>query len=347
MPKLVTLMIVSSLFFLLNACQLKPPISANEILSAHPLLDKIWSVKEQQFINLASLQKRMVAQDYIFLGETHDNARHHQLQAQFIHHLSSKNKSLSVAFEMLNKNQQTIIDHFTAHYYANNSSNNTIKTTAEITDIFAREINWQQSGWPEWSYYRPIFYQTLQAQAQIIAANLSLKQIRQLIKKGRQTLNDDYQQLLDKYHYDKITEARLLQEVQAAHCNMLPESMLSPMLMAQQVRDLAMMRAIQPSEQSLHSQTLLIAGSGHTRTDYGIPFYLNQEYPLLKKSSIAFIEVSDDKPLVSDYAQVWGETNKQLPFDYVWFTHRAERKDPCKKMKLHMQKKANSVKPSK
>ena len=55
----------------------------------------------------------------------------------------------------------------------------------------------------------------------------------------------EYQDLLTKYQYDKTLEKELEQEVQSAHCDMLPEKMLSPMLLGQQTRDLAMTQAIQ------------------------------------------------------------------------------------------------------
>jgi uncharacterized iron-regulated protein len=84
---------------------------------------------------------------------------------------------------------------------------------------------------------------------------------------------------------------------------------------------------------------VLIAGSGHTRTDYGIPYYLRQQAPNLKVISLAFIEVSKNKLKPADYVANWSKTAKKLPFDYVWFTQKAEREDQCEKMKLHMKNK--------
>ena len=96
-----------------------------------------------------------------------------------------------------------------------------------------------------------------------------------------------------------------------------------------------------------HKKVIVIAGSGHTRKDYGLPWYLHQELSdkqFQKQNntrilSMAFIEISPDKLQPAEYSQAWGENLKHLPFDYVWFTSRAEREDQCEKMKAYMQKK--------
>jgi len=261
------------------------------------------------------------------------------LQAQFIDYLTENNHTPAIAFEMLNQNQQSIIDTFTAEYYPTKHGYSHSQSADTNTVLFTKKINWEKSGWPEWPYYRPVFYAAISNHLAIIAANLEVKQIRKVIKEGSQALDQEYQDLLKKYQYDKQLQKELEQEVQSAHCDMLPEKMLSPMLMGQQTRDLAMTRAIQSSLSKNNAQVVLIAGSGHTRNDYGIPFYLQQENPELSIISIAFVEVSDNESDPEEYAGAWSKTARQLPCDYVWFTPKAEREDQCEKMKAYMKMK--------
>jgi len=312
---------VSVIFFVipgLTGCQVFVPADP------HPLIDKIWSVEDQKFISEESFGRRVQENDAIMLGETHDNLRHHQLQAQVINELVKTQRRPAVAFEMLNQEQQAVIVQFQA-------------SAKNKTDDFSQAVNWDKSGWPEWSYYRPVFQSAIENDLPIIAANLDLKLIRKVIKQGSKVLAQNYQDLLTKYQYDPALKKELEQEILSAHCDMLPEKMLSPMLMGQQVRDLAMTQAVQSS---LNSSTgdgiVLISGSGHSRKDYGVPYYLQQEMPELKVVSIAFMEVSEDEFKPGDYAEAWGA--KKLPFDYVWFTPRAEREDQCEKMKAYMEK---------
>lgn len=300
-------------------------------IEKHPLIDKIWSVDEQRFISAEQLKNLTNDYEVILLGETHDNARHHQLQAMMIDYQVQQQRSPSIAFEMLDKNQQDVIEQFQQTHQQNNNK----------TDQFARAIAWQESGWPEWSYYRPVFVQAIENNLPIIAANLDLTFIRSVIRQGEKALSDDMQDLVKKYQYDKPVKHALEQDILAAHCDMLPEKMLAPMLLGQQVRDLSITQAILSAlkERAAHG-VILIAGSGHTRKDFGVPFYLQKEAPEYNVISIAFMEVQEGEFQADSYAKGWAlKENSPLPFDYVWFTPQAQREDPCEKMKAHMKKK--------
>lgn len=317
--------------FSLTACQTYPPqaFDPKYDITEHPLIDKVWSTSEKSYITMDKLKTQVLNYNVILLGETHDNARHHQLQALFIQHLHNNQRSPTVAFEMLNRSQQDIINQFqTAH-----------GNVRDKTDSFAEVVQWQKTGWPDWPYYRPVFYAAIENNLPVIAANQDRKTIRKVIKQGSEILDQNYQDLLKKYQYNDTLKQKLEQEVLSAHCDMLPEKMLSPMLMGQQVRDLSMALAMQSTltGKEATESAVLIAGSGHTRTDYGVPYYLQQEAPELNTISIAFIEVRDGKFQPEQYAQPWG--TEQLPFDYVWFTPHAQREDQCEKMKAHMKKK--------
>ncbi len=346
MKKIIRLISLSAIILLLNACQVFSPQTAPDAFSPeyeiteHPLIDKIWSVKEQQFISQDTLNKRILENNIILLGETHDNARHHQLQAEVIAFLTKNKQSPAVAFEMLNQDQQATINDFQQSHY-----HSTEKNTAEKTALFAQQINWEKSGWPEWQYYQPIFYNAIDQQLPIIAANLDTKTIRKVIKEGDRVLAQNYQALLEKHQYDEALKKELEQEIFAAHCDMLPEKMLAPMLRGQQTRDLAMLQSILKAvpkdlnKDDPQQVLALIAGSGHTRTDYGVPYYLHQEAPALSTLSLSFIEVREDKLQPGDYAKAWRESAEQLPFDYVKFTPKAVREDQCAKMKAYMKMK--------
>ena len=85
---------------------------------------------------------------------------------------------------------------------------------------------------------------------------------------------------------------------------------------------------------------MLIAGAGHVRNDYGVPFYLQSADRQARILAVGLIEVRPGLDQAHAYAERWG--GGQLPFDYVWFTLRAERVDPCVGLreKLHKSKSA-------
>ena len=58
---------------------------------------------------------------------------------------------------------------------------------------------------------------------------------------------------------------------------------------------------------------MLIAGNGHVRKDRGVPWYLARMRPDARIVSVGLIEVAAGR-----------RRPAELPFDYVWFTPRAE-----------------------
>ena len=70
---------------------------------------------------------------------------------------------------------------------------------------------------------------------------------------------------------------------------------------------------------------VLIAGAGHARRDRGAPAYLPAAL-VDNLLSIAFIEIEPQGSAdLTRYAGL---------FDFVWFTERAPRPDPCKDFRL-------------
>jgi uncharacterized iron-regulated protein len=87
------------------------------------------------------------------------------------------------------------------------------------------------------------------------------------------------------------------------------------MVEAQRARD-ARMASV------LKGESVLVAGAGHARRDRGVPLYLPSDGIV----SIAFMEVEDGKIRPQQYFNGFATT---VSFDYVWFTPRAVRGDPC------------------
>jgi len=72
---------------------------------------------------------------------------------------------------------------------------------------------------------------------------------------------------------------------------------------------------------------VLIAGAGHVRGDRGVPFYIARQKPGTRVASIAWLEVQKGVENPAAYAE--GFAAERLPFDFVWFTPRANDDDPC------------------
>jgi len=287
----------------------------------HPLVDKILDVHSGAFISQAQLITRLPQSGYILLGETHDNRRHHEIQAQIIDALHKALRHASVSFEMINDEQGEALQ---AHAITS-------------VDMLIELLRGIEDKWPYARDYRVVFESVLRAGYAIRPANLRRDTIRQIARQGEAGLPDNLRAHLKQAQLSAQQMLALEEDIVTAHCNMLPASAVQPMLTVQRVRDAVMSLSLQESSAPIK---LLIAGAGHVRNDSGVPFYLQSADRQARILAVGLIEVKPGLDEAHAYAERWG--GGQLPFDYVWFTPRAERADPCAGLreKLHKSKSA-------
>ena len=77
--------------------------------------------------------------------------------------------------------------------------------------------------------------------------------------------------------------------------------------------------------------SVLIAGDGHVRKDIGVPQFLRRRQPGVRMTTVGFVEVKDNSPYPIDYGRLFSGT--AIPFDYVWFTPRADNQDHCAELR--------------
>ena len=122
--------------------------------------------------------------------------------------------------------------------------------------------------------------------------------------------------------------AVLQREVLDAHCGQLPDSALPGMVMAQRARDAVMADVLL---KRTTGSSVAILGRGHARNDVGVPLYLAQRAPGAKVVSVGLVEVDSEQTGALDY---FAANTEGSHFDYVWFTKRAARGDPCAELRL-------------
>jgi len=248
---------------------------------------------------------------YVLLGEKHDNADHHELQARVLKALVDGGARPVVAFEMFDVERQAAIDEAR-------------RTSPQDASRIASAVDWEHSGWPSWSLYAPIVQVALDASLPVVAAGLSAAKMRAMMKPPADGTSPD---LDEGVPLTPEQRASLTDELRASHCGHLPETMLPVMIRMQRARDVAMAKALAANVDAVHRTGVLIAGTGHTRTDRGAALDLRARDPRRPVSSLAFVEVERGKGDPASYAQRWNATS--LPFDFVWFTPRATDDDPC------------------
>jgi len=257
-------------------------------------------------ISRDGLYERLADVEYVLIGETHDNTDQHRVQARIVGYLAGLHESGSVSFEMIDDVQEKYLHD---------------RPIPSAQDLIAL-LQHTNSGWDYNVYYRDLFETVVRGGFKILPANIERDHLVELMQDPAAGLPAGIEQLLDSNPLTPQSTNILRQEIVDSHCGMITTEQAGPMVRGQRIRDAAMAGSLLNSTAGLK---ILIAGNGHVRTDLGVPTYIHSPGSMLV--SIGLQEVDDGLNKPADYAGDWG--SDVLPFDYVWFTARADRVDPC------------------
>lgn len=280
--------------------------------AAHPLSGTVWTGAGDERQE-ADMMDAVSASDFVLVGEIHDNPRHHDIQADVLREMTASGRRPAVILEMVPHGLQPELDAFNTH---------------EDPDVSAlgTKLRWQERGWPDWAIYKPVVEAAADAGLPLVAGDLDREVIR-AIGKGQDSAEKS------GIVYPEPERARLRAELESAHCGLLPDAALSPMIDVQAARDRSLADAMVAAGGT--GGAVLIAGRGHVRNDWGVPFVLRHIVPNKSVVSIGLVETNGGETGFRDYLD---EDTDRMPFDFVVFTDRVDRGDVCAGLEKKMEK---------
>ena len=243
-------------------------------------------------VDVSRLAEQMSGADVIVLGEVHDNASHHQLQAQLIQALHPS----AVVWEMITQAQAEIL-------------------TPELlqgSEKTGQALDWGNSGWPDFALYAPVF----QAAANVphYGALVPRTASQAALKAG---VASHFGKDAARFGLDQplVAAEQTQREADqlANHCNAMPTEMLPMLVDFQRLRDTSLAAAAERAFIQKGSPVVVITGNGHARTDRGLPVYLSRAAPDLVIHSLGQMEAG----------QISGV------FDLLANAPAVDRPDPC------------------
>jgi hypothetical protein len=229
--------------------------------------------------------------DVLLLGEQHDAKAHQEIHQQVIALLAQRGLLAAVALEMADAGVST------AGLHPSSTEQQTKST-----------LKWNNKGWP-WQDYGPAVMAAVRAGVPVLGAN----QPRELM---RANMGDS---ALDGQLPGPALKAQQ-QLIRIGHCNLLPESQITPMTRIQIAKDISMANTL--AKAALPGKVvLLLSGSGHTDRLLGVP----QHLPASMKVKAARLRAGDA-----------AEADKAEAFDAVWQTPALPEKDYCAEFKAQM-----------
>lgn len=287
------------------------------------LAGRIWDVAAARTLAEGDLITRLASVNFVLLGEKHDNADHHRLQAQVLTELAGRGRRPAVVFEMF----PVEVSEDLAWVQG--------RDRVDQEDI-RRAVRWDSLGWPDWSLYEPVVTAALDARMPIVAADLPRDQVRRLRAEGLAALSPDEARMLGlTAPFPADQEAALEDEIREAHCGYLPEPLAVRLAGTQRARDAHLAMILDRAAYNADGG-VLIAGAGHVRNDRAVPFYLRRRQPEATLAVLAWLEADEGSAdIASQLRERFGD---RVPFDYVWFTPPVNREDPCEKYREQLER---------
>ena len=288
----------------------------------HPLADTIWT-SDFEAVTMGQLEALLSKASFVLLGEIHNNPDHHRLQARLINGLVRNGRRPAIVFEMVPADLQAELDRY-------------VQAGSRDASKLGEALRWEERGWPDWAIYQPIAEAALSAELPLLAGGLDGNTQKALAKGEPSPIYTKTMEELDLALPLKpeIAEAQG-REIDEAHCNLLPNAAMEPMVRVQRARDAYLANVMLSAKAS--DGAVLIAGGGHVRNDWAVPRIIRQKLSNAVVVSIAFIEVDPKRTLPSEYIQTIPGLEK--PYDFIHLTPRADLTDYCAELQKHMETK--------
>lgn len=228
----------------------------------------------------------------VILGEVHDNPAHHVEQARLVGLVQPS----VIVWEMLSPDQIAAAE----------------GVDRSDAGAFGAALGWEAAGWPDFTMYHPIFLAA--GPARHLGAAVDRADLRRAMEEGVAEVFGPRAADFDLIPLPPEDQAAREAEQAVAHCDALPAHLLPGMVEAQRLRDARMAMLALDALRDLGGPVVVIAGTGHARSDTGIPALLRAAAPDLRIWSLGQLEA---------------DPGADAPFDAVNVTAPAPRDDPC------------------
>ena len=255
--------------------------------------ERIVDVASGRDMTRAELVARLRGADFVVLGELHDNRRHHVLRGELVVDLG--------------RTAVVVAEHLPAG-----------RRVGEGADLKSRLIaaGFEDRAWG-WPIHEALFGPVLAAGIPVLGGNAANDAVRQVARAGATAWPAEVRSLLEAAPLGAAAQAALASDLSAGHCGQLAAARVPSMVAAQRLRDGLMWSALRDAG---GRPSVLVAGNGHARRDYGVPQLAAALAPRSRTVSVGFGESGD---AVAD-----------APYDIVWMTLPAKREDPCAGLKM-------------
>ena len=308
-----------------------PPAKAQD-----PLLETIRDPRTGTEVTIERLVEEMTSAEVIYLGEKHDNARQHEIQAELLEALIAQGVRPALGFEFFTIGQTSALMNYTQPSVPAIPLK-TQNTGPSPEQRLRKALGWEDRSDEEWGYYFRLVEIARIHRLPVFATDLPWALSARITRVGLEGLHPTELFLVqDSGLNDEEYEILMLEEFTNSHCGYRNEELYGRMYQTWMARNDAMAQSIVASlENSPKQPVVMIVGFGHLQYGMGIPERVAYLRPETRQLNFAMLEVFPEPASLQSYlpeVEINGHTFTQ-DFDYLWFTARQDTEDPCQMFK--------------
>ena len=281
---------------------IKTPIGPEEILRL-PQGDRI---------TFAQLLDELDTTRVIYVGESHDQIEHHQIQVRIIEGLLAKGKDVVIGMEMFERSQQPILDRWSQGCLTEKE--------------FLKEIHWETTWGMDYELYKGILDMAKSHHLQVLGLNVPRDLVRRVAENGTMKLSSEDKRRLPEMDLTDRQHRAYIASIYKGHGKGSAKG-FENFYEAQCLWDEGMAESLSEflkSSQAEGKTVCVFAGSGHVVFNFGIPKRLYRRIAVSSKTIV--LKAWTGK---LDVDSTFTEASSPLA-DFLWITkpNPPEKKQP-------------------
>jgi len=258
-------------FLLLTGCvkRVPPPWVLNIPTSSPPPgAEEIMKLPWREKLPFHQLSDHFQPAQVVFVGESHDQIEHHQIQVRILKDLVARGKEVAIGMEMFERSQQPILDKWS---YG-------LLTEEE----FLKEVQWEKTWSMDYQLYKPILDEARNHHLKVIALNVQRDLVRKVAQNGIEKLSPEDRAKLPEINQTDKEHLAYIKSIYKGHHGGSAEH-FRYFYQAQCLWDDGMAETLSQflkSPEGAGKTVVVFAGSGHIVFDFGIPKRFYRRTPL-------------------------------------------------------------------
>jgi uncharacterized iron-regulated protein len=321
------------LFAIMNGC------AVPDRRPEDPLVERIFRTSDGAELTREDFIRKIEQPRVVYLGEKHDNARHHQLQLSLIEELVERGQQPAIGFELFSLEQTSLLMRYV-------SSKTPAKGHGESSNVESRlrkALGWSDDD-ERWRFYGPILQLAREKRLIVFGADLTPAMRRRITEVGTAGLTRVERRLLYPSGFQNPAyEALMRSALKQAHCGYGDEDYIGRLYGNWVARNDAMAMAIvETLAQEGSDKVVMILGAGHVRNNMGVYERVVDKLPDVRQLNLGFREVGESPAPIEAYIQGLEIDGTRFAPDheYLWFSTRASvgGEDPCEAFRSYIKK---------